>query len=427
MDLTLPALVAPFCGERYRAELNLSDVLAPPYDVISPAERSALAARHAYNVVRIILPEGDGDRYQRAAALLEEWRRRAVLVPDPGEGLYVVRQRFALASGAWHQRTGLLAAVAAERFGGGRVKPHERTHAGPKADRLALMRATGTMCEALLMLCRDTAGVLQERLAVVTASKPLVQGELAGVEVTLWRVHGGEAAELASAAAAEPLYIADGHHRYETAVAYRGENPKASHTLALIVPMGDPGLVVLPTHRLVGGRPVGTEAVAALAERFTVQSLAQGADLVGALETLPARGECLLVLRDGAYRLARRGGTVPPELNDLAPPVRALDVAWADHLVVPVLRRMAGEEPLRYTSDAAAALAALARGEAGAAVLLRPPTVADVLAVADAGAFMPPKATYFTPKVPSGLVFLRYEGTGPAGAPLPQNAHRSKL
>ncbi len=409
MDLRPPALVAPFRGERYRAAMRLSEVLAPPYDVISPEERSALAARHAYNVVRVILPEGDGDRYQRAAALLQDWRQRGVLVPDPGDGLYVVRQRFALAPGVWYQRTGLLAAVAAESFGEGRVKPHERTHPGPKADRLALLRATGTMCEALLMLSRDTAGLLQERLAAVAASQPLAQGELAGVEVTLWQTPAEDAAQLVSAAGAEPLYIADGHHRYETAVAYRRENPKASHTLALIVPMGDPGLIILPTHRLVAGRPVATEVTAALAQYFTVQPLAPGADLAAALESVPARGGCLLVLRDRAYRLVRREGTVPPELNALPPPVRALDVAWTDQLVVPVLRRIAGEAPLGYTSDVAAAREALARGEAGAAVLLRPPTVADVLAVADAGAFMPPKATYFTPKVPSGLVFLRYE------------------
>jgi uncharacterized protein (DUF1015 family) len=407
MSGSLPPLVAPFKGERYSA-VEWSEVLAPPYDVISPAERSQWAARSAYNVVHAILPDGAGDRYQRAADILEEWRRRGVLAADRDEGLYVLRQRFTLGSAGRYQRTGLLAAVLAEGFGPGRVKPHERTHAAAKADRLALLRATRTMCEALLMLCRDPAGLLRRHLAAVAGSEPLAVADLAGVELTLWRIEGTAARPLAEAAGADGLYIADGHHRYETATTYRAENPAATHTLALIVPVTDPGLVVLPTHRLLVGSPVATRALEHLSQHFRVEALPPGADPLVALRGSRADGSFLLVLPEGAYVLLRRERSAPPDLAGLAPVVRNLDVAWADHLIVPALQRAAGRMTLEYSPDASAALRAVGSGQAQAAVLLRPPAVEDVLAVADAGAFMPPKATYFAPKVPSGLAFLRY-------------------
>ncbi len=401
-------LVAPFVGERYAASVSLTDVVAPPYDVIDEAGRAALARRHVRNVVHLIMPQGKGDRYAHAARLLADWRARGLLSPDPGPGLYVVRQQFATPDGVKHARTGVIAAVVAEPFAGGRVKPHERTHAGPKQDRLALLRATETMCEALLMLSRDTAGALRSRLADVAAFPPLARAELDSVDISLWRVEGEQALGLADAAGREPLYIADGHHRYETAVAYRNENARAERTLGLIVPVSDPGLVVLPTHRMIPGRCVD-DVLQRLGDGAEIEALPPGGDVRRALADLQATGGgCLVALLKGLYRLARRTGTEPAAWREMAPVVRLLDVAWADTVVVPPLARSAGTETLRYTPDFDAALRAVHAGEAGAAVLLNPPAVEQVLAVADAGAFMPPKATFFTPKVPSGLVFLRY-------------------
>jgi len=405
-------LVAPFRGERYSGGVSLTEVVAPPYDVIGESERATLVQRHPCNVVHVILPQGNGDRYGRAAKRLAEWRQRGQLVADPSPGVYVVRQRFATPDGASHVRTGVIAAVVAEPFARGRVKPHEKTHSGPKQDRLDLLRATGTMCEALLMLSRDSSGVLRRALAGVTAAPPLAGATLDGVEISLWRVDQPRADSLAAPAGGEPLYIADGHHRYETTVAYRAENAAAGHTLALIVPLGDPGLVVLPTHRLVPGQRVPGDVVAGMAEYFVVEPLRSAAAAREALAELAAGpGGCVVVLERGAYRLRRRSGSLPAAMSGQGPVVGSLDVAWADTLVVPPLKRAAGEEPLRYTPDLEAALRAVRDGGAGAAVLLNPPAVEDVLAVADAAAFMPPKATFFTPKVPSGLVFLNYGGT----------------
>jgi uncharacterized protein (DUF1015 family) len=264
------------------------------------------------------------------------------------------------------------------------------------------------MCEALLMLSRDSTGALRQMLADVTAAPALAQAHLGQVEIALWRVEEPRAAPLAAVAGREPLYIADGHHRYETTVAYRAENPAAARTLALIVATGDPGLVVLPTHRLVPGEGVTEDTVAVMNEHFVVERLPALTDARGALAALAAGpGGCVVVLQGRACRLSRRDGR-PAALARLGHVVGSLDVAWADALVVPPLQQAAGVERLNYTPDLDAALHAVRDGKAGAAVLLNPPAVEDVLAVADAGEFMPPKATFFTPKVPSGLVFLNY-------------------
>ena len=407
MAMTEMALVTPFRGERYAADVPLTAVLAPPYDVIGAAERATLAARDPRNVVHAILPEGNADRYARAAQVLGQWRREGTLVPDQTPGVYVIRQRFSGADGAAHERTGVIAAVAAEPFAGGRVRPHEHTHAGPKQDRLALLRATETMCEALLMLSRDSTGTVQSQLAGVTRGRPTARARLGDVEIGVWAVHGKPAEALAQATGREPLYIADGHHRYETTVAYRRENDRAARTLALIVPLGDPGLVVLPTHRLVTGRRVPDETLDALAGHCTVEPLPRETDGARLAGEIRDRG-CVVVLSDRrAYRLVRNA-SLPPALATLPHAVRSLDVAWADEVVLPVLKAAAGAETLSYTPDAAAAVGAVHEGEASAAVLLAPPAVSQVLDVADAGGVMPPKATFFTPKVASGIVLLRY-------------------
>lgn len=405
MGLNGEALVAPFVGERYSAGVPLSELVAPPYDVIDEARRAALARRHAANVVHLILPQGNGDRYLRAADTLAAWRARGLLVPDSGPGLYVVQQRFTTPDGARHTRTGAIAAVLAEPFGEGGVRPHERTHAGPKRDRLELLRATGTMCEALLLLSRDPTGALRQGLDEITTAPPVVVAQLDGGDILLWRVEGERALRLADAAGRQPLYLADGHHRYETAVAYRRENARAQRTLGLIVSAADPGLVVLPTHRLMGA--VAAQGVLErLREVASVDQLTPGADPRLALaEVRRAGGGCLVARPDGLYRLVR-DRPEPKPVRELPPVIRSLDVAWADAAVIPCLQ--SGAEPLRYTPDLDRALESVRGGEAGAAVLLNPPAVEQVLAVADAGAFMPPKATFFTPKVPSGLVFLRH-------------------
>jgi uncharacterized protein (DUF1015 family) len=184
-------LVAPFTAERYATPERLTDLLAPPYDVIAQPERAALAGRHQHNIVHLILPEGADDRYQAAAERLRQWRRAGVLVTDPSPAVHVVQQAFTVAGRAL-VRTGLIAAVAAEPFDEGRVKPHERTHAGPKQDRLALMRSTRTMFEALLMLTRDSTNELAQLLAETTGhDAPWAEATVGDATIRAWRRRQG--------------------------------------------------------------------------------------------------------------------------------------------------------------------------------------------------------------------------------------------
>ena len=399
-------LVAPIVGEHYADLRGLSGLIAPPYDVISDAERRELAARSPHNIVHLILPEGSGDRYAAAARTLEQWRATGVIIRDTEPACYVLAQEFTTPDGRIHARTGLLAGVAVESYAGGRVRPHEKTHAGPKADRLALMTATRTMFESLFFLAPDKAGGLSRALADETHREPWARAALDGVQIRLWRVSGAGAATLA-AAAGDALYIADGHHRFETAGAYRGTNPRADRTAGLIVPLGDPGLVVLATHRLIIGAPVPQDRVmAALKRAFTVEAIEPELDVL-ALLGAPQRGtSCVIALPGGVTLLA----TLQPDA-DTTPAglgiVGELDVARIDALVVNPVRDLAGPDAtVSYSASPGDVLARVGSGRVAAAVLLPPTRVGDVLAVADAGGFMPQKSTYFVPKVPSGLVLL---------------------
>jgi uncharacterized protein (DUF1015 family) len=393
----LAPLVVPFAGERYTALDRLSDLIAPPYDVIGPAERAAFAAREPHNVVHLTLPEG----YSAAAKLLERWRVEGVLEQDAGPSVYVVQQEFLMPDGRARLRSGVIAGLHVEPYALGRVRPHEATHAEPKADRLALARATATMPEAIFLLARDERGHLRRRLDGVTRHAPTAIAELDGVGIGLWKVGGVQGREIAHAVDHGPLYIADGHHRYETAISYRQENPVATHIPGLIVPIADPGLVALPTHRIIEGQPVDAAALLrCLGERFVVEEREAELDPQGLLEGLTGR--------EPAAAIALPNGRVYA-LTARVPTDEGLEIAVIERDVVRPLMRAAGDgAALRYSADPGAVFDALARGTAPAGVLVRPTPVERVLAVADARGVMPPKSTYFMPKVPAGLVLMRY-------------------
>ncbi len=411
-DASLSPLVSAFVGERYRDGSHMSDLISPPYDVISPQQREVYQARDGHNIVRLILPDGHDDRYERAAATLNAWRADGVLVRDDSPSAYVVRQEFDAPDGLSYVRTGVIAAVAVEPYTSGRVRPHERTHRGPKEDRLTLMRSTRAMFEALLMMVRDRDGALQEQLGAVTTSEPDVRADLEGVAVSVWRVSGADADSLTEAAGRDDaLYIADGHHRYETAGAYHAENPAAGSTLALIVPLGDPGLVVLPMHRVVHGDSIGENALREIADDlFDVSPLDSATEAEDVLAAHRNQSTTCVVCLPGPKTFSLR---LKPDVNLTEvgspdqPTVPALDIARIDKLVVDNLVGVAGEEASRsYDASVGGVVNAVESGRAAAGVLVNPTGVEQVLAVADAGAFMPQKSTYFAPKVPSGLVIL---------------------
>jgi uncharacterized protein (DUF1015 family) len=404
-------LVTSFRGERYRATERLGALIAPPYDVITPERRARYAAWDSHNIVHLTLPEAlqHEDRYARAAALLTEWRQRGVLVTDPEASVYLLAQDYDTPDGVSRTRLGVFAAVAAEAYETGRVKRHEKTHSGPKSDRLALLRATRTNLESIFVLAPDTEGALAAELDLFARTEPTARAELDGVRMRMWVLGGAAASRIAALASRSSLYIADGHHRYETAVQYAQENPAATHVLALIVSARDSGLTILPTHRVIYGQGRDPTALVEGWRRwFDVGRVAPCADRVERLAELGARGAgtaCIVALPDAQdLTLVLR----PDAQLDGLPShraVRSLDVAIVEELVVKeILRSGASTPTLTYTADAREAFDAVRKGNATCAVILNPPKVEQVFAVADAGEVMPPKSTYFVPKVPSGLV-----------------------
>ncbi len=392
--------VQPLRGVRYDANRigDLASVIAPPYDVISPAEQAALYDRSPWNVVRLILPR-ESDRGAAAAAALREWMDGGVLAQDDVPSLYVYAQTFTLADGRTFTRNGVLCRLGLEEFSRGVVRPHERTFPGPKADRLALMRATGAYLSPIFGMyarpgerLRDLAGATGSPLVDVTTPD--------GHRHRLWRIVDPAAiARVHTALAGETVFIADGHHRYETGLAYRQERGGAggsSHILAYLANMEEEGLVILPTHRLVRERLAlsSAELQAKLATCFALEPLSRTPRPERAID---------VVLPDGGWRLRPR-----PEasacLADLPPVVRSLDVAILHGAILrPVLG--IGSDGLEFTHDDDEAYAAVRDGRAGAAFLVNPPTMAEVRAVCLAGELMPEKSTYFFPKVADGLVF----------------------
>ena len=412
MDDSAP-LVTPFRGIRYADAARLSKLIAPPYDVISADRREQLAATDPHNVVRFILPESAGDRYQEAAELLRSWLNDGVLSVDAEDSVTVVRQAFRGSDGEEHRRTGVIAGVAAEAFDGGRVRPHERTHKGPKEDRLALLRASACIFESLLMFAPDRDRALHDRLQQVVNTPPTATARLDEVEIAIWRVDGTAAVEIATLAGRSDLYIADGHHRYETAVAYRAEAPSADRIPALIVSLVDPGLVVEATHRLVVGEALDLASLEPMfRERFQIKELSPDDDVPGVLAHMQGRGTACAVVGHGgqAFAMLLKGGeTLEDFATGLHQAVSSLDVLRIDEMVVKPLLAAAGDAAtLEYTADAREAVRRVEEGSATCGVLLNPTPVEYVLAVADANEVMPQKSTYFYPKVPSGLVGLHY-------------------
>ncbi|HEY3280226.1 MAG TPA: DUF1015 domain-containing protein [Gemmatimonadales bacterium] len=399
-------LVAPFRGERYRRAARLGRLIAPPYDVIAPPERARLAAFDEHNIVHVMLPEApqgwSGDRYAWAAERLAAWRRERVLATDAEPAVYVMAQG---------RRLGVFMALAAEGYEPRRVRPHEQTHAGPKADRLALLRATGTNIESIFVIAPDADGKLARALKAVARRRPPARTKLDGVPIRLWAVRDVSHFPFPDG----PLYIADGHHRYETASAYARENPAADRVLAFVASARDPGLVILPTHRLIYGAGRDPQTLQeGWRAWFDIAPVPRTADPVKHLARVGQdRTACLVAAPNGSLVSLTLRRDTPldrvPELGRSAA-VRALDVARIEALVVkPILAADTSTPTLRYTADAREALDDVRQGAASAAVLLNPTRVEQVFAVADAGDVMPPKSTYFAPKVPSGLILRSAE------------------
>ncbi|MGC9348224.1 MAG: DUF1015 domain-containing protein [Anaerolineae bacterium] len=435
--------IQPFRGLRYNPDkfCDLSDVITAPYDRIHPREQSLYYAQSAYNLVRVIqgvhTPEDDAGNnvYTRAECYVRNWLAEEVFIRDPEPALYVLEQRFTTPDGVEHVRRGLTAALELTRFDEGTVLPHEHTLKGPKVDRLNLTVATQTSWGHVFMLYPDEDTTVNSLLQpfLDTHMPAIVYDKVIEPEVeqNFWVVNDPDVIEsvVAEMATRRPVIIADGHHRYETALGYRDDmreqHPEApeqaafNYVLATFVSMNDPGLVVLPTHRLIHAYH-GMDSktlLGALDGHFAIQPMTT----LGRLQDTMAEadpGHPRFGFYDGDYALLTlRNPNVMDELLPARDPhFRKLDVTVLHELIIEGTMGLSKESVLRrenitYLRDPAQGLEAVDDGEANFLFLLNPTRMAQIQACTTAGERMPQKSTDFFPKIVSGLVALPLDNT----------------
>jgi uncharacterized protein (DUF1015 family) len=411
----------------------LGDVIAPPYDVIDPALQQALYDRSPYNVIRLILNketprDTDADnRYTRAARFLRDWQADGVLARDSARGLYVYHQDFEV-EGKRHTRKGFLARVRLEPFGKGRIYAHEETMSGPKADRLKLFHATHMNLSPIFGLYPDEGGAVQKALDDVAGrALPLEATDHLGVVSRLWPVSDQHAVSTVTGLMGpKPVFIADGHHRYETALHYleerrgagevRDDEAAANFVLMMLVSMSDPGLAILPTHRLVSGLPELTadRLRALLGQHFEVEIAGRGeSGAQAAWEIIEADGGQDLLgfgtVADGVWQTARfRSPEMMVQLAaDHGPAWRGLAVSILHVAVLNQLlaKGLNANPQCRYVHLLREVTEATVGKQCQLAALVPPATMGHVEQIAGNLEKMPPKSTYFYPKLLSGLVF----------------------
>jgi uncharacterized protein (DUF1015 family) len=437
--------IRPFRALRYDGEVvgDLSAVVSPPYDVISPDLQRQLLDRHPLNVIRLDLPAvepGDepDDRYRRAARTLATWRSDGTLRKDPRPSVYVYEQAYRVPdTGTERVQRAFFARLRLEPFGpGSTILPHERTLSAPKEDRYKLLRATGANLSPVVGLYEDPSGRAAERLATIAERTPDMDvPDADGVRHRVWIIPTSvdedaddPARDLVSIAGGQTVTIADGHHRYETALRYRDErrmtrsceeDPAFDYLLALLQDATSSPPTVLPTHRVVRGLgPDGLERLrAGVGELFAVEPM----DVPAVLSTMssdgspPDGGRFGLLTRNGSAILRARRDAFVDSLPPGGVAVRRLDVSLLDV----ALQRLCGidasavmvGERIGYTKSAREAADWVARRVDGsdAVFLLDPSPVAEVIAVARDGDVMPQKSTYFYPKPLTGLVINPHE------------------
>ena len=404
---------------------SLDAVAAPPYDVIDAAGRAALLARSPYNAVAIDLPKPfdpadpdsnpSGDPYAEAAERIAAWRRDGALVQDEQPSIWAMTQDYTAPDGSRHSRNGILARVRVVDYDEG-VRPHERTHPGPLQDRLDLTRATGYNLSPIFSLSTEDPWPLVEP---ALAAEPWGEArDESGTVNRVWQVTDpGVHAAVSERLAGAELLIADGHHRYETARAYRdevgGEGPH-NYTLMALTGLDDPGLTVFPTHRLLSGFAADPERQrrlgAGLRELFEVEEIGRDA-----IDPAGADGVGVFGLYDGfhkqAFRLRLKDlDALDRRLEGQPEPYRRLDSAILETLVLKGLAGMSDEDiderrGLEYAKSVEEAVARVEDGSYDVAFVQRGVPVEQVRAVAATDANMPPKSTYFFPKVMTGFAF----------------------
>ena len=430
----------PFRGFRYdRSAVGaLANVVCPPYDIISPGEARALRQRSPYNAVNLELPEDrpgdtpDHNRHTRAAGQFRRWVDAGVLDREATPAVYLFEEEFAL-EGRNLRRRGMVAVVRLEEFEHGIIMPHEYTTPGPKADRLALMKAAQTNFSPIMSLYRDAEGAVASLLDGARQGEPAISADPEGLSrYNLWPIADPDVlSKISEAMGPLQLFVADGHHRYETALQYRDElessegplSPRAAarYVMMTLIPMDDPGLLVLPYHRVFGG--LASEELDALrhgierafkAEAIEVPTDSAGATARAIEARLAAKspGEVVVTalgLEPGrAHMLTLRDSYMP------APDSRSLEKCdvWILHrkAISPALGEEAESSSASFVHDIAEAVGDIQNGSGQVAFLLRPLPMDLFEVVVGKGERLPAKSTYFYPKLPTGLVINSLRG-----------------
>jgi uncharacterized protein (DUF1015 family) len=448
--------IQPFRGLRYDLGHvgSLSDVVTPPYDVISPGFQDELYKKHPANFIRLELNReepgdtGQSNKYTRAARFLKQWRQEGVMQVDPDPALYVYHQTFPH-EGRAVTRRGFMARVRLERFGEGKIYPHEETHSGPKADRLLLTQACKANLSQIFGLYPEPKNEAQDLLEAAIAGAvgnaldgvpPLEATDHLGVVHRMWPVTDVKViADVAAILDPKPLFIADGHHRYETACNYRDflaqqgpldANHPANFVLTQCVSMNDPGLLVLPTHRLFRGiKPItSAELQARLGECFTVQAVGQGPELAASIwDDIARAGQqaqmAFYTAQDNTWTLANislvGAGRMAQVAQDQSGQWQSLGVSILHRLVLENLLGLTDLPKPMYVHSVEEVIENLRKGDAVGrdatgqmgsggrfelAALVMPATVDHVRAISEHGERMPAKSTYFYPKLLGGMV-----------------------
>ena len=406
--------VIPFRGLRYNTAKveEIENVIAPPYDVIKPEEQVALETRHRANIIRLILSQPDkndtdgANQYTRAAGLMNRWISDGTLVRDATPRYYIYDQSFNAPDGKSYTRRALIGLVKLQPFENRVILPHEKTHAGPKADRLNLMRECHANLSPIFLLYADPNGDIEQVMESFTDEHPpeIDCPETFGSTHQLWCLDDAERnREIQALFSPKPLLIADGHHRYETALALRDEMAHTSlsgygYMMVNLVRMESPGLAVLAIHRLLHNLSADQIAnvIAKLPEVFKVHEIDTQANLIAKLEALKGKSPVVgMYTPDDTYRLLIPHATTPNQL----------DVTLVQETLIKNLFQIETvAEHLSYTAYADDAVAHVKDGANRVALLMNPTPVEKVLEVAMAGSTMPQKSTYFYPKMATGFV-----------------------
>jgi uncharacterized protein (DUF1015 family) len=431
------AKIAPARGLHYnpRKIADLSRVATPPYDVIAPEEEGRYRGRDPYNIIRLILPVGEGgvDRYQEAAHYVQEWEKEGVLIKDEKPSLYPYQQVFTSPSGTIQKRNGFISLVKLESWGQGSIIPHEGTSPKPVEDRLRLMEACGANLSQVFTIYSDPAGKVEEQLAEVWEYSPRYEfRDDDGVIHRLWQVDDRNLiAGVVKGMRDKTLLIADGHHRYKTALIYRDrmrerfpsytERSPFEYTMLYLTPIEEEGLLILPTHRVVLSRePFDLDGFYTVLKKFfslLIFSFDDAGGEKGAREglfqALDKKGQERYTFglyfggeKRYIHLVPREGVKIGELLRGYPEVLQELDVTLLDGFILKELLKVEGEE-VGLSKGRNEALEEVHQGRYSAAFLLNPPSMQQVRRVVEAGEVMPRKTTFFYPKVATGLVIYK--------------------